>query len=65
MRMKGLNTGTSDRSIALMFLTRYIRGMNNGGNVHLFTGTPVTNTLTEVFHQMRYIMNEEMKKRRY
>ena len=60
MRMKGLNTGTSDRSIALSFLTRYVRGMNNGGNVHLFTGTPITNTLTEVYHQMRYIMNEEM-----
>ena len=61
MSMKGVNKETSNRSIALMFLTRYIRSMNNGGNVHLFTGTPVTNTLTEVFHQMRYIMNEEMK----
>ncbi|WP_316205726.1 PLxRFG domain-containing protein [Bradyrhizobium sp. SZCCHNS1012] len=60
MRMKGLQTQTSDRSISLMFLTKYVRAMNNGANVHLFTGTPITNTLTEVFHQMRYIMNEEM-----
>lgn len=60
MRMKGLNTQSSDRSIALSFLLRYIRSTQNGGNVHLFTGTPVTNTLTEVFHAMRYIMAEEM-----
>lgn len=61
MKMKGLNTGTSDRSIALSFLTRYVRAQNAGGNIHLFTGTPVTNTLTEVFHMMRYIMAEEMQ----
>ncbi|TDW63089.1 N12 class adenine-specific DNA methylase [Novosphingobium sp. PhB55] len=61
MKMKGLNTQTSDRSIALSFLTRYVRANNAGGNVHLFTGTPVTNTLTEVFHMMRYIMQEEMQ----
>ena len=60
MRMKGLNTQTSARSIALRFLTRYIRGQNGGGNVHLFTGTPLTNTLTEAFHMQRYIMEEEM-----
>jgi N12 class adenine-specific DNA methylase/phospholipid N-methyltransferase len=62
MRMKGLNTQTSQRSIALQFLTRYIRSNNNGGNVHTFTGTYITNTITEIFHQMKYVMEEEMKK---
>lgn len=61
MKMKGLNTQTSDRSIALSFLTRYVRANNAGGNVHLFTGTPITNTLTEIFHMMRYMMAEEMQ----
>lgn len=61
MKMKGLQTQSSNRSIALAFLTKYIRTNNAGGNVHLFTGTPITNTLTEVFHQMRYIMQEEME----
>lgn len=60
MRMKGLNAGTSERSIALRFMTQYVRDQNNGGNVHTFTGTPITNTLTEVYHQMGYIMREEM-----
>lgn len=61
MKMKGLQTATSNRSINLMFLTKYVRAMNAGGNVHLFTGTPITNTMTEVFHMMRYMMQEEMQ----
>ena len=60
MKMKGLNTQTSNRSIALQFMTRYVRQMNNGGNVHTFTGTPITNTITEIYHQMRYVMDAEM-----
>lgn len=61
MSMKGLNTQTSKKSIALQFITRYIRTNNFGGNVHTFTGTPITNTLTEIFHQMRYVMEDELK----
>ena len=38
-----------------------LRANNFGGNVHTFTGTPITNTLTEIFHQMRYVMEDEMK----
>ena len=60
MKMKGLNTQVSNRSIALQFLTRYVRQMNNGGNVHTFTGTPITNTITEIYHQMKYVMESEM-----
>ncbi|MRX32796.1 PLxRFG domain-containing protein [Aminobacter sp. MDW-2] len=61
MSMKGLQTQVSNRSVAMAFITRYTRAMNGGGNVHLFTGTPITNTMTEVFHMMRYMMLEEME----
>lgn len=61
MNTKGLNKKPSKKSISLQYLARYVRANNNGGNIHLFTGTPITNTLTEVYHQMRYIMEEEMK----
>lgn len=61
MSMRGLNKGSSASSIALKFLTSYVRNHNSGGNVHLFTGTPITNTLDEIYHQMRYIMEDEMK----
>ena len=61
MKMKGLNNSDNKRSVNLQLLTRYIRRMNNGGNVHTFTGTPITNTLTEIYHQMRYVMEEAMQ----
>lgn len=60
MNIKGLNVKPSERSISLMLLTQYVRTTNNGGNIHLFTGTPITNTLAEIFHQMSYVMKEEM-----
>lgn len=37
MNMKGLNTSSNKRSVNLQLLTRYVRRMNNGGNVHTFT----------------------------
>jgi N12 class adenine-specific DNA methylase len=61
MRMKGLNTSPSDRSINMMFLLQYINGINNGRGVHLFTGTPITNTLNELYNMMRFVMPAEMK----
>lgn len=60
MQMKGLNTQASDRSIALWFLTGYVKQMRGGSGVHVFTGTPITNTLNEIFNMMRYVMDGEM-----
>lgn len=62
MNMKGFSNKENITSVNLQLLTRYVRRMNNGGNVHTFTGTPITNTLTEIYHQMRYVMEEEMQK---
>jgi N12 class adenine-specific DNA methylase len=62
MTMRGLNKTASGRSIALNLLASYIKRTNNGAGVHLFTGTPITNTLTETFHVMRYVMDDEMKR---
>lgn len=62
MKMKGLNTGTSDRSLALRFLTDYVKQTNNGAGVHVFTGTPITNSLVEIYNMMRYVMDYDMKK---
>lgn len=60
MKMRGLQTQTSSRSIALNFLTKYIKRERQGSGVHLFTGTPITNTLTEIYHMQRYVMDGEM-----
>ncbi len=60
MQIKGLNVQTSDRSIALNFLTGYVKKNNNGNGVYLFTGTPVTNSLNEIFNMSRYFMDDTM-----
>ena len=61
MKIKGLQTSTSGKSIALKFLTDHIKNQRDGKGVHLFTGTPITNTLTEIFHMQRYVMSKEME----
>jgi N12 class adenine-specific DNA methylase len=62
MKVKGLNTQTSDKAIALNFLTGYVKELNSGKGVHIFTGTPITNTLNEIYNHMRYTMSDEMEK---
>lgn len=62
MQMRGLNTQPSARSIALNFLTGHVTSQNEGRGVYLFTGTPVTNTLNEIFNMARYFMGDRMEK---
>ena len=59
--LKGLNKKGSKRGSMLRLITNYVRGANNGRGIYTFTGTPVTNTLNEIFNQMRYVMAEEMQ----
>jgi N12 class adenine-specific DNA methylase len=60
MSMKGLNKQPSNQSISLMFLTDYVKRLNGGTGVHLFTGTPITNTINEIYNMMRYVMDDQM-----
>lgn len=62
MYMRGLNTSSSDQSVNMMFLLRYLNQMHGGGGVHLFTGTPITNTLNEIYNMMRFVMGDIMKR---
>lgn len=61
-KLKGLNKSGSKRGIILNLLTQHVKRTNGGQGVHLFTGTPVTNTLNEVFNMMRYMMDDVMKR---
>ncbi len=62
MKMKGLNKGSSGMSISLRFLTDYVKQQNNGKGVHLFTGTPITNTLAEIYNMQRYVADSQMQR---
>ncbi|HRT54135.1 MAG TPA: helicase-related protein, partial [Flavobacteriales bacterium] len=37
-----------------------MKRLNAGRGVHLFTGTPITNTMTEIYNMMRYVMDDQM-----
>lgn len=58
--VKGLNKSGSERGTSLLYLSEYLRKQNNGKGIHLFTGTPITNTLNEVYNMMRFIMSDIM-----
>ncbi|PSB81566.1 PLxRFG domain-containing protein [Photobacterium damselae] len=63
MAMKGLNKQTSNRSLQLKFLTDFVKQKRGDGTgVHSFTGTPLTNTLTELYHHQRYVMDWDMER---
>ena len=62
MQIKGLNTQASDRSIALKLMSDYVKSRRGGTGIHLFTGTPITNALNEIFNMMNYVMDAEMER---
>ena len=59
-QIKGLSKDQSGAGFALSLLTDYVKKQNGGKGVFLFTGTPVTNTLNEVYNMMRYVMSNDM-----
>ncbi len=53
--IKGLDKGASQRSSSLMMKARFVQEKTGGRNVVLGTGTPITNTVAEVWTMMRYV----------
>lgn len=52
--IKGLDRGASERGLGLYMKTRWIQEKNNGKNVVLATGTPVSNTIAEAWNMLRF-----------
>jgi N12 class adenine-specific DNA methylase len=59
--IKGLSKDESGLGFALSLLTDYVKRQNSGRGVFLFTGTPVTNTLNEVYNMMKFVMDDSME----
>jgi N12 class adenine-specific DNA methylase/adenine-specific DNA methylase len=53
--IKGLDKGASQRSSSLVMKVRHIQEKTGGRNVVLGTGTPITNTVAEIWTMMRYV----------
>jgi len=61
--VKGVPTTRSDRATTMYMRTRWLMRQNNNKGVVFATGTPVTNTLAEVFNMQRYLQPELLEER--
>ncbi len=61
--MKGIDPLGSGKSWDLFVKTRYLETINPGRNLVLASGTPVTNTMAELYTVSRYIQQEELDSR--
>jgi Helicase conserved C-terminal domain len=62
-RIAGLPNTDSNRASDMYMKTRYIRERNNGRGVVFATGTPISNTMAEMYTLLRYLAPELLKER--
>ena len=63
-RVAGLPQSASERAFDMFLKTQYIQKINGGGGVVFATGTPVTNTMAEMYTMQRFLQMNDMKKQR-
>jgi N12 class adenine-specific DNA methylase len=61
-RVKGLDANGSDRSLDFLMKTQWIHSKTPGRNVILATGTPISNTLAEMWTMLRYVRPDVLQK---
>lgn len=61
-RVKGIDVGSSKRAFGMYMKTRFIQEKNKGKNVVFATGTPITNTMAEMWTMMRYVAPDVLDK---
>ncbi|MFM7318743.1 MAG: DEAD/DEAH box helicase family protein, partial [bacterium] len=54
-RVAGIQTGGSERAFDLFMKARYLHQQNPGRGVVFATGTPISNTMVEMFTMQRYL----------
>ena len=59
-RVAGLPNSTSNRSTDMHIKTRYLRDRNGGKGVVFATGTPISNTMAELYTMQRYLAPEAL-----
>jgi len=60
-RIAGLPNSESNRALDMYIKTRYLRERNGGRGVVFATGTPVSNTMAEMYTAQRYLAPEMLK----
>lgn len=62
MNVSGLgNISGSAKALDLFIKCRYLQLQNNGRGVYFMTGTPISNTIAEVYTLQRYMQYDELK----
>lgn len=63
-RVSGLGNLTgSEKAFDLFIKCRYLQEKNNGRGVFFATGTPISNTIAELYTMQRYLQYDELKAR--
>ena len=63
-RVAGLPQTASERAFDLFLKVQHVQRLNNGGGVVFATGTPVTNTMAEMFTLQRYLQMDVLRRQR-
>lgn len=61
-RIKGINSQTSKRAMDMLMKIRLLQNKYDFGHVVFATGTPVSNTISELWTMMNYIQPDILKK---
>lgn len=59
----GMLQANSQRSMDMFMKTQYLMNANNGRGVVFATGTPISNTMAEMFTMLRYLDNQGLKEK--
>jgi len=60
--VKGLDTKFNKRGLGMLMKLRWIQEQRGGRNVYFATGTPVSNTVAEMWNIIRYLRPDLLKK---
>ena len=61
-RVAGLPQTSSQRAFDMFLKVRHMQNLSGGGGVIFATGTPVTNTMAEMFTMQRYLQRFDLEK---
>jgi N12 class adenine-specific DNA methylase len=61
-RIAGLPQTASERAFDMFLKVRHIQSVNDGGGVVFATGTPIANSMAEMFTMQRYLQPEDLQK---
>lgn len=59
----GISTSKAKKSTDMLMKCQYLQEVNGGRGVVFATGTPVSNSMTELYVMQRYLQNDKLKER--